>query len=191
MILPCKLSKGLALAAIFAALMLSACITSNDVLFNAFATPAKAGKYELQNYDGDGKWTRFAAGSLNLVNRRYRWTKNSELTSPFDSNLDGVEFTLVDIGNDNFIIVVVSDKLGNSIWGGNYRYGIARRVGDALLYDFPTCLDLLVSQGFADYQTEKIEAHKCSYSTKASLTSALTSYAKRAAIWKRLAPSGH
>ena len=191
MILPCNLSKGLALTAIFAALMLSGCITSNEVLFNGFATPAKVGKYELQSYDGDGKWTRFAAGSLALVNRRYTWTENSEVTLPFISSPDGVEFTLVDIGNNYFIIVDVSGQLGNSIWGGNYRYGIARRVGGAFLYDFPSCLDLLVSQGFADYQTEKIEAHGCSYSTKAALTSALTSYAKRAAIWKRLAPSGH
>jgi len=42
-----------------------------------------------------------------------------------------------------------------------------------------------------EYQIEKIEAHECLYSSKASLTSALTTHAKRAAMWKRLVPSGH
>jgi hypothetical protein len=170
---------------------LSGCVTSNEVLLNAFTTPLKAGKYALQYYDGDGKWTKFAAGSLALVNRRYTWTENSEVPSLVNSSPERFKFALVDIGNNYFIIVVASADLRNQIWGGNYRYGIARRTRGAFLYDFPSCLDLLVSQGFANYQIKKIEAHECLYSSKASLTNALTTYAKRAAKWKRLAPSGH
>ena len=191
MISLCNLRKGLVLTALLAALMLSGCITSNEVLFNAFTTPLKAGKYELQYYDGDGKWTKFAAGSLALVNRRYTWTENSEASSLVNWSPDGFKFALVDIGNNYFIIVVASADLRNPIWVGNYRYGIARRTRGAFLYDFPSCLDLLVSQGFANYQIEKIEVHECLYSSEASLTNAMTIYAKRAAKWKRLAPSGH
>ncbi len=174
----------------FTLLALSGCVTSNEVLLNNFTTPVKAGKYELQYYDGDGKWTKFAAGSLALVNRRYIWTVNWEASSPFNSKPHGLKFALVDIGNNYFVIVVASADVKDPIWVGNYSYGIAQRAGGAFLYDFPSCLDLLVSQGFANYQIEKIEAHECLYSSKASLTSALTSYAKRAAKWKRLAPSG-
>jgi hypothetical protein len=191
MISLCNLSRGSVFTVLFAALaMLSGCVTSEEVLLNAVATPAKAGKYELQ-YHGDGKWTKFATGSLALVNRRYTWTENSEVSSLLNSKPDGFKFALVDTGNNYFIIVVASADLRNPIWVGNYSYGIARRAGGAFLYDFPSCLDLLVSQGLADYQIEKIEAHECQYSSKASLTSALTTYAKRTATWKRLAPSGH
>ena len=70
-------------------------------------------------------------------------------------------------------------------------YGIARRSGGASLYDFPSCLDLLVSQSFSDYKTKNIVEYACLYSSKESLTSALTPYAKRTTMWKRLAPSGH
>jgi hypothetical protein len=192
MISLCHLSRGLVFfTALFAVLVLSGCVTSNEVLLNAFTTPLKAGKYELQYYDGDGRWTEFAAGSLALVNRRYTWTENSEVSSLANSSPERFKFALVDIGNNYFIIVVASADLRNPIWVGNYRYGIARRTRGAFLYDFPSCLDLLVSQGFANYQIETIEAYECLYSSKASLTNALTTYAKRAAKWKRLAPSGH
>ena len=177
--------------ALFAVLVLSGCVTSNEVLLNAFITPIKAGKYHLQYYDGDGKWTKFAAGSLALVNRKYTWTENSEVSSLVNSSSGKIKFALVDIGNNYFIIVVASAGVRDPIWFGNYRYGIARRTRGAFLYDFPSCLDLLVSQGLANYQIEKIEEHECFYSSKASLTNAMTTYAKRAAKWKRLAPSGH
>ena len=191
MISLCNLSRRLIFTALFAVLVLSGCVTSNEVLLNAFTTPLKAGRYELQYYDGGGKWTKFAAGSLALVSRRYTWTENSEVSSLVNSSPERFKFALVDIGNNYFIIVVASADLGNTIWVGNYRYGIARRTRGAFLYDFPSCLDLLVSQGFANYQIKKIEAHECLYSSKASLTNAMTTYAKRAAKWKRLAPSGH
>jgi hypothetical protein len=193
MISLCNLRKGLVLTALLAVLVLalSGCVTSNEVLLNAFTTPLKAGRYELQYYDGDGKWTMFTAGSLALVNRGYTWAENSEASSLVNWNPDGFKFALVDIGNNYFIIVVASADLRNPIWVGNYRYGIARPTRGAFLYDFPSCLDLLVSQGFANYQIEKIEEIECLYSSKASLTNAMTTYAKRAAKWKRLAPSGH
>jgi hypothetical protein len=193
MISLCNLRKGLVLTALLAVLVLalSGCVTSNEVLLNAFTTPLKAGRYELQYYDGDGKWTMFTAGSLALVNRGYTWAENSEASSLVNWNPDGFKFALVDIGNNYFIIVVASADLRNPIWVGNYRYGIARRTRGAFLYDFPSCLDLLVSQGFANYQIEKIEEIGCLYSSKASLTNAMTTYAKLAAKWKRLAPSGH
>ena len=70
-------------------------------------------------------------------------------------------------------------------------YGIARRAGRTLLYEFPSCLDLLMSQGILDFQIDKFGAYECQYSSEASLTSALTAYAKRTVMWKRLAPSGH
>jgi hypothetical protein len=54
-------------------------------------------------------------------------------------------------------------NLRNPKWVGNYMYGIARRAGDAFLYDFPSCFDLLASQGSANYQVEKSE-HKSAYS---------------------------
>jgi hypothetical protein len=192
MISLCNLSRGLVFfTALFSVLVLSGCVTSNEVLLNEFTTPLKAGKYELQYYEGDGRWTKFAAGSLALVNRRYTWTENSEVSSLVNASPERFKFALVDIGNNYFIIVVASADLRSQIWGGNYRYGIARRTRGAFLYDFPSCLDLLVSQGFANYQIETIEAYECLYSSKASLTKALTTYAKRAAKWKRLAPSGH
>ena len=192
MISLCNLSRGLVFfTALFAVLVLSGCVTSNEVLLNTYATPLKAGNYELQYYDGDGKWTRFAAGSLALVNRRYTWTENREASSLVNSRPEKFNFALVAIGNNYFIIVVASADISNPMWAGNFRYGIARRTRGAFLYDFPSCLDLLVSQGFANYQIEKIEAYECLYSSKASLTNALTTYAKRAAKWKRLALSGH
>ena len=191
MISPCNLSKGLVFTALFAVLaMLAGCVTSEEVLLNAVATPARAGKYEVQ-YLVDGKWTKFATGSLALANRTYTWAEDREALSLLNSRPDGFRFSLVDIGNNYFIVVVASADLRNPTWVGNYMYGIARRVGGAFLYDFPSCLDLLVSQGLTDYQIEKIEAHECLYSSKASLTGALTRYAKRTAMWKRLAPAGH
>ena len=191
MISLCNLNKGLVFTVLFAVLaMLSGCVTSKEVLLNAVTIPVRAGKYEVQ-YHVEGKWTKFATGSLALVNRRYTWTEKREVSSLLNSRPNGFKFALVDIGNNYFIIVVASADLRNPIWHGNYVYGIARRAGGAFLYDFPSCLDLLVSQGFTDYQIEKIEAHECLYSSKASLTGALTRYAKRTAMWKRLAPSGH
>ena len=83
----CNLSRGLVIfTALFAMLVLSGCVTSNEVLLNAFTTSLKAGKYLLQYYDGDGKWTKFAAGSLALVNRKYTWTENSEVSSLVNSS---------------------------------------------------------------------------------------------------------
>ena len=191
MISLCNLSGRLVFTALFAVLVLSGCVTSNEVLLNASTTPLKAGRYELQYYDGDGKWTKFAAGSLALVNRRYTWTENSEASSLANWSPDRFKFALVEIESNYFIIVAASTDLRNPIWFGNYRYGIARRTRGGFLYDFPSCLDLLVSQGFTNYQIEKIEVHECLYSSKASLTNAMTTYAKRAAKWKRLAASGH
>jgi hypothetical protein len=170
--------------------VLSGCITSNDVLFNAMATPMRAGRYEVQ-YLVDGRWTTFGSGSLALVNRKYIWAEDREATSFLNWAPDGLGFAFVDIGNNYFIVVVATADLKNPIWVGQYMYGVARRAGGALLYDFPSCLDLLASQGFSDPQIEKIDTHECLYSSKASLTSALTAYAKRTALWKRLVQSSH
>jgi hypothetical protein len=172
-----------------AALSLSGCITSNELLLDAATTPLRAGKYKVQ-YHVDGKWTKFAAGTLALANRTYTWTENREVSSLLNSLPREFKFTLVDIGSNYFIIVFATADLRNPIWAGNYMYGIARRAGGTLLYDLPSCLDLLVSQGLSDYQIDKIGAYECQYSKKASLTSALTAYARRTVIWKRLAPSG-
>jgi hypothetical protein len=185
-----NLDKGVVLILLFAALTLSGCVTSKEVLLNAVTTPVRTGKYEVQ-YHVDGKWTKFAAGSLALVDRTYTWTENRQALSLLNSNPRGTDFALVDIGNNYFIVVVATADFRNPIWVGNYMYGIARRAGGTFLYDFPSCLDLLVSQGFSDYQIEKIVAYECLYSSKASLTNALTTYAKRTIMWKRLAPSGH
>jgi hypothetical protein len=184
-------SKGMALAVLFAVLALSGCVTSNEVLFNALATPVRPGTYELQYSDGDGKWTKFATGSLALVNRRYTWTETSEMLPLLPPSTDNFKFVLADIGNGYFIIVVASADLRDRIWAGNYRYGIARRAAGAFLYDFPSCLDVLVSQGFPGNQIDKGDAQECRYSNEASLAGALTTYAKRMATWKRLAPSSH
>lgn len=185
-----NLSKRTIFILSFAVLALSGCVTSKEVLLNTVTTPVRPGKYEVQ-YDVDGKWTKFAAGSLTLINSVYTWTENEEASSLLNSNPRGTKFSLVDIGNNYFIVDVATADLQNPIWVGNYMYGIARRAGGAFLYDFPSCLDLLVSQGFSDYQIEKIVAYECLYSSKASLTSALATYAKRTTMWKRLAPSGH
>ena len=182
MISPCDLGKGLVVALLLAALtMLAGCITSQDDLFSAATAPARAGRYEVQ-YHVDGKWTKFAAGSLALANRTS--------LSLLKLRPDGLKFSLVDIGNNYFIVVVAAGDLRNPTWVGNYIYGIARRAGGTFLYDFPSCLDLLVSLGFTDYQIEEIKEHGCLYSSKVSLTNALTGYAKRTAMWKRLVPSG-
>ena len=175
---------------LFAALALSGCITSDEVLLHAATTPLRAGKYEVQ-YNVDGKWTKFAAGSLALANRTYTWTEHGEASSLLNSHSREFKFTLVDMGKNYFIVVFATAELRNPIWAGNYMYGIARRAGRALLYDFPSCLDLLMSQGVLDFQVDKFGAYECQYSGKASLTSALTAYAKRTVMWKRLAPSGH
>ena len=186
-----NMSKGLVFTALLILLaMLSGCITSNDVLFNAVTTPMRAGRYEVQ-YLVDGKWTKFGVGSLALVNGKYTWSEDREAASFLNWNPDGLKVSLVDIGNNYFIIVVATADLRNPIWVGHYMYGVARRAEGALLYEFPSCLDLLVSKDFSDPQIEKIETHECLYSSKASLTSALTAYAKRTIMWKRLAPSGH
>ena len=109
MISLCNLSRGLFFfTALFAVLVLSGCVTSNEVLLNAFTTPLKAGKYELQYYDGDGEWTKFAAGSLALVNRRYTWTEDREVSSFVNWSPEGFKIALVDIGNNYFIIVVAT-----------------------------------------------------------------------------------
>ena len=185
-----NLNKRMSFILLFAVLTLSGCVTSNEVLLNAVTTPVRPGKYEVQYYV-DGKWTKFAAGSLALVNTTYTWTENREASSLLNSKLRGTKFALIDIGNKYFIVVVATADLSNPIWVGSYVYGIARRSGGAFLYDFPSCLDLLVSQGFSDSQIEKIVAYECLYSSKASLTSALAAYARRTTMWKRLAPSGH
>jgi len=191
MISPCNLSKGLVVSGLFVVLaMLAGCVTSDEVLLNAVATPARAGKYEVQ-YLVDGKWTKFAAGSLALAKQTYSWAEDREALSLLNSRPAGVRFSLVDIGDNYFIVVVASADLRIPTSVGNYMYGVVRRAGGAFLYDLPSCLDLLVSQGFTDYQIEKIKAHECQYSNKASLTGALTRYAKRTAMWKRLAPSSH
>ena len=191
MISPRNVSRGLVASGLFAVLaLLAGCVTSEEVLVNAAATPARPGKYEVQ-YLVDGKWTKFATGSLALGNHTYTWTEEREALSLLNWRPDGLRFKLVDIGNNYFIIVVASADLRIPTSAGNYMYGVARRAGDAFLYDLPSCLDLLVSQGFTDYQIEKIKAHECRYSNKASLTVALTRYAKRTDMWKRLAPSSH
>jgi hypothetical protein len=191
MISPCNLNKGLVFTVLFAvAAMLAGCVTSEKVPLNAVATPAKAGAYQVQ-YLVNGKWTKFATGSLTLANRTYTWAEDREALSLLSPRFDRMRFRLVDIGDNYFIVVVASTDLGNPTWVGNYMYGVARRVGGALLYDLPSCLDLLVSQGFTELQIEKIKAHECLYASKATLTGALTRYAKRTAMWKRLAPSGH
>ncbi len=185
-----NLNKGLVLILLFVVLALPGCVTSKDVLLNAVTTPLKTGKYEVQYYV-DGKWTKFAAGSLALANRTYTWTENREASSLLNSRPHGLKFALFYMGNNYFIVVVASADLRNPIWLGNYVYGIARRAGGTFLYDFPSCLDLLVSQSFTDYQIDKIEAHECQYLSATSLTSALTTYAKRTTLRKRLAPSSH
>lgn len=190
MISPYNLGKGLIVTLLLAVLTtLTGCITSQEVLFSAASAAAMPGKYEVQ-YHVDGKWTKYATGSLALANWTYSWAEDRETLSLVRLRPDGLRFSLVDIGNNYFIVVVAAGDLRNPTWVGNYIYGIARRVGGAFLYDFPSCLDLLVSQGFTDYQIEKIKEHGCLYSSKVSLTNALTGYAKRKAMWKRLVPSG-
>lgn len=184
-----NLNKRMVSTVLFAALALSGCITSDEILLDAGATPLRAGRYEVQ-YHVDGKWTKFAAGSLALANRTYTWTEDREASSLLDLRPRGFKFTLVDMGNNNFIAVFATAGLRNPMWGGNYMYGIVRRSGGALLYDLPSCLDLLVSQGLSDHQIDRIGAYECQYSKKASLTGALTAYAKRTVMWKRLVPSG-
>ena len=176
--------------ALFAALALSGCITSNELLLHAATTPLRAGQYEVQ-YDVDAKWTKYAAGSLALANRTYTWTEHGEASTPLSSHSRKFRFTLVDIGNNYFIVVFATTELRNPIWAGNYMYGVARRAGRTLLYEFPSCPELLMSQGVLDFRVDKFGASECQYSGKASLTSALTAYAKRTVMWKRLAPSGH
>ena len=174
---------------LFVALALSGCITSNELLLHAATAPLKAGKYEVQ-YNVDGKWTKFAAGSLTLANRTYTWTEHGEASSLLSSHPSRFKFTLVDMGNNYFIVVFATAELRNPIWAGNYMYGIARRAGRALLYEFPSCLDLLMSQDVLDFQIDKFGAYECQYSSEATLISALTAYAKRTVMWKRLAPPG-
>ena len=191
MISPDSLGKRSVVILLFAALtMLAGCITSQEVLFSAATTPARAGRYEVQ-YHVDGKWTKFAAGSLALANRTYSWVEDREALSLLKFRPDGLRFSLADVGNNYFIVVVAAGDLGNPTWIGNHLYGIARREGRTFLYDFPSCLDLLMSQGFTDSQIEKTQAHECIYSNKTSLIGALTGYAKRTVMWKRLAPSSH
>ena len=191
MISPDNLSKRSVIVLLFAVLTtLTGCITSQEVLFTSATAPARAGRYEVQ-YHVDGKWTKFAAGSLALANRTYSWIEDREPSSLLKFRLDGLRFSLVDIGNNYFIVVVAAGDLGNPKWIGTHMYGIARREGETFLYDFPSCLDLLVSQGFTGSQIEKIKSHECHYSSKTSLIGALTGYAKRTVMWKRLAPSGH
>jgi hypothetical protein len=186
-----NLSKGLVFAALLIlSTTLSGCVTSKDVLFNAVSTPMRTGKYEVQ-YLIDGKWTTFGAGSLALVNGQYTWDEDKEAASLLNWSPSGLRLTLVDAGNRYFIIIIAIADLRNPIWVGNYMYGIARRSGDVFLYEFPSCFDLMVSEGFADSQIEKIGTYECLYSRKTPLTSALTTYAKRAVLWKRLAPSSH
>jgi hypothetical protein len=184
-----NLRKGLAFAAllIFPA-TLSGCITSRDVLLNAVSIPLMAGKYEVQ-YFVDGRWTAFGTGSLALKNGKYAWVEDREAASLLYQPPGGLPFALADMGNNVFIIVVATDDLRNPMWVGKYMYGVARRAGGALLYEFPSCIDLLASLGFSDPQIEKIGTDECLYSSKASLTRALTAFAKRTALWKRLAPS--
>ena len=186
-----SLIKGLIVTLLLAILtMLAGCITSKEVLFSAATTPARVGRYEVQ-YLIEGKWTKFAAGSLALANRTYSWAEDREALSLLKWRPDGLRFSLVDIGSNYFIVVVAARDLRNPTWVGGHVYGIARQEGGAFLYDFPSCLDLLVSQGLANYRNEKIQTSECLYSSKASLTGALTGHAKRTVMWKRLAPSGH
>jgi len=188
MMSPRYLSKGLALAILLAAATLAGCVTSQDPLFNAAAAPAKAGRYEVQ-YLVDGKWTKFSTGSLKLGNRTYSWAEDREASSLLNAGPRELRFQLVAMGGTDFMIAVASADLRASMWTGNYIYGIARRANGAFLYDFPSCLDLLVSQGLSDFRIQNVGAHECHYSSKASLTDALTRYAKHTAMWKRLVPS--
>ncbi|MGZ6317565.1 MAG: hypothetical protein ACXWNQ_09915 [Anaerolineales bacterium] len=191
MISPVNPTKGPLIVVLFALLtMLTGCVTSKEPLLNAATTPMKAGKYQIQ-YLTDGKWTTFGVGSLTLVNRTYAWVEEREAFSLLKSGDDRHRFTLIDIGSDYFIVVTATAELRNPKWIGNYVYGVARRVGDAFLYDLPSCLDLRVSQGFSDKQIEKIEVDECLYSSKETLIGALAAYAKRTAMWKRLAPYSH
>jgi hypothetical protein len=186
-----NLSKGLGFTAVHTSLtMLSGCITSNDVLFNAVTTPMRAGKYEVQ-YLVDGKWTKFGAGSLGLVNGKYTWAEGKGAASFLNWNPDGLGFALIDIGNNYFIIVVATADLTNPIWAGHYMYGVARHAGVRSFTIFLVAWTCSCRKGLSDPQIEKIETHECLYSSKASLTSALTANAKRTALWKRLAPSSH
>jgi hypothetical protein len=184
------LRKRFAFTALLASLtLLSGCITSNDALFNTSTTPMRAGRYDVQ-YFVEGQWTKFGAGSLRLVGGKYTWSEDIEASSLLDWNRDGMRFTLIEMKNNYFIVVAAADDLGSPVWIGHYVYGVARRSGGAFLYDFPSCLDLLVSLGLWHTQIEKIETHECLYSNKASLTRALIAYAQRTTMRKRLAPSG-
>jgi hypothetical protein len=179
-----------ACAALLASLtMLCGCITSDDALFNVSTTQMRAGRYDVQ-YLVDGQWTKYGAGSLALVGSEYIWTEDREAASLLNWNRTGLRATLVGIARDQFIIVLAADDLRGPAWMGHYVYGVARRSGKTLLYDFPSCLDLLVSLGLSDRQIEKIETHECLYSNKETLTRALFAYAKRTTLRKRLAPSG-
>jgi hypothetical protein len=169
--------------------MLSGCIASEDALFNTSTTPMRAGRYDVQ-YLVDGRWTTYGAGSLTLVGGKYNWAEDREAASLLNWKRSGLSATLVGIANDYFIVVVAADDLRIPMWTGHYVYGVARRSGKALLYDFPSCLDLLVSQGLSDPQIEKIETRECLYSDQASLTRALIAYAEHTTMRKRLAPAG-
>lgn len=184
------LRKGFACAPLLASLtMLSGCITSNDAIFNTSTTPVRSGRYDVQ-YLVDGQWTNYGVGSLTLVGGKYNWTEDREAASLLDWNRSSLRATLVGIARDYFVIVVAADDLRGPVWIGHYVYGVARRSDKALLYDFPSCLDLLVSLGLSDPQIETIETHECLYSNKDTLTRALIAYAKRTTMRKRLSPSG-
>lgn len=184
------LSKRFACAAWLLSLtMLSGCIASDDVLFNTSTTPMRAGRYDVQ-YLVDGRWMTYGAGSLTLAGGTYNWAEDREAASLLNWKRSGLSATLVGIANDYFIVVVAADDLRIPMWTAHYVYGVARRSGKALLYDFPSCLDLLVSQGLSDPQIEKIGTRECLYSDKASLTRALIAYAEHTTMRKRLAPAG-
>lgn len=84
-----NLSRGLVPAALLTLLAtLSGCITSNDVLLHAAATPIRAGKDEVQ-YLVDGKWTKFGAGSLTPANGKYTWAVDGQTASFLNWNPKG------------------------------------------------------------------------------------------------------
>ena len=184
------LRRRFACAALLLSLtMLSGCIASEDALFNTSTTPMRAGRYDVQ-YLVDGRWTTYGAGSLTLAGGKYNWAEDREAASLLTWNRSGLRAALVGIESGYFIIVVAADDLRLPMRAGRYVYGVARQSGKALLYDFPSCLDLLMSQGLSDPQIEKIETHECLYSNKDALTRALIAYAQRTTMRKRLAPSG-
>jgi hypothetical protein len=168
-----------------AAVSLSACIVSKQLLFNPSdaLTSISPGQFEVQNYDFKlGAWEakRKELVTLKLQGRTY------VLTSKIEESTDDVrEFTLFDIGGGFFVAATLLKEGNDKERGAEYYYELLEINGTEILKYGVYC-ETLVKTRLPSVYRPVVEGSKdapeavryCKFSNRETLVAALLVYAR-------------